>query len=154
LTLGSGHHRVEVAQLTGDELLALPVRLHGIELGRPADVLLDRDGLRAVGLDVICGDDVHRFLPLTTALVSSDGLHILSPLVLLEEDELDFYRSRTFALSSLRGRPVQRRGRDLGKLRDIVVTRDGSLRSIVLDGGQRIPFEDALQLAPPRRTAA
>ncbi len=154
MTSGSGHQGGEVTQLTGDELLALPVRLHGIELGRAADLLLERDGLRAVGLDVKCRDDVHRFLPLTTASISQDGLHILSPLVLLEEDELDFYRSRTFALSLLRGRPVQHRGRERGKLRDIVVARDGSLRSFVLEGGERVPFDDALQLAPPRRTAA
>ena len=33
-------------ELTGDELLALPVRLHGVQLGRPVDLLLDRDTLR------------------------------------------------------------------------------------------------------------
>ena len=92
-------------ELTGAELLALPVRLHGIQLGRPVDLLLDRDTLRTVGLDVLCGDEVHRFLPLPTASVSDDEIAILSPLVLLEEDELHFYRSKTFALSALRGRP-------------------------------------------------
>ena len=49
-------------EITGDELLALPVRLHGIQLGRPVDLLLDRDAQRIVGLDVLCGDEVHRFL--------------------------------------------------------------------------------------------
>ena len=92
-------------ELTGAELLALPVRLHGIQLGRPVDLLLDRDTLRTVGLDVLCGDEVHRFLPLPTASVSDDEIAILSPLVLLEEDQLHFYRSKTFALSALRGRP-------------------------------------------------
>ena len=61
-------------ELTGAELLALPVRLHGIQLGRPVDLLLDRDTLRTVGLDVLCGDEVHRFLPLPTASVSDDEI--------------------------------------------------------------------------------
>jgi hypothetical protein len=94
-------------ELTGAELLALPVRLHGVQLGRPVDLLLDRNTLRTVGLDVLCGDEVHRFLPLPTASVSDDEIAILSPLVLLEQDQLDFYRSKTFALSTLRGRPVE-----------------------------------------------
>ena len=113
-------------ELTGAELLALPVRLHGVQLGRPVDLLLDRNTLRTVGLDVLCGDEVHRFLPLPTASVSDDEIAILSPLVLLEEDQLHFYRSKTFALSALRGRPVERKGRDLGALGDVVVDRGAS----------------------------
>ena len=50
--------------VAADELLRLPVRLHGIQLGRPVDVLLDAEAWRVVGLDVLCGDEVHRFLPL------------------------------------------------------------------------------------------
>ena len=143
-----------MTEVSGDELLALPVRLHGIELGRPVDVLLDRDGLRAVGLDVLCGDEVHRFLPLPTAAVEAEALTIHSPLVLLEEDELDFYRARAFALGSLRGRPVTRSGKNVGKLRDVVVAPGGDLRAVVLEGGERIPFDDTLELAPLKRTAA
>jgi hypothetical protein len=154
LRLRSGHHGGEVRHFAGDELLALPLRLHGIELGRPVDILLDRDGLRAVGLDVLCRDDVHRFLPLMTASITDEGLDILSPLVLLEEDELDFYRSRTFALRSLRGGAVQRRGREIGSLSDVVVATDGSLLTVILGNGDRISFDDTLHLAPPRRTAA
>ena len=37
-------------ELSGNAILSLPVQLHGIELGRPADVLLDRDGLRVAGI--------------------------------------------------------------------------------------------------------
>jgi PRC-barrel domain len=150
----SGHDGGEVVELSGDELLGLPVRLHGLELGRPVDVLLDRDGLRAVGLDVRCGDDVHRFLPLLTAAIDDEALTIHSPLVLLEDDELHFYRARAFALSSLRGQPVTRRGKDLGKLRDIVLGRSGELLAVVLDGGERVSFDDQLGFVPRRRTAA
>jgi hypothetical protein len=138
---------------TGDELLALPVRLHGIQLGRPVDLLLDRDAQRAVGLDVLCGDEVHRFLPLPTAAVGRGEIRILSPLVLLERRELDFYRSRTLALSRLRGGVVERNGRQLGQLRDVVVADDGRLTAAIVDE-DRIPFDVGLRIAPRRRSAA
>jgi hypothetical protein len=140
-------------ELTGAELLALPVRLHGIQLGRPVDLLLDRDTLRTVGLDVLCGDEVHRFLPLPTASVSDDEIAILSPLVLLEEDELLFYRSKTFALSTLRGRPVQRKSRDLGALGDVVVDAAGGLVAVVV-ADKRIVSDGDLRFAANRRSAA
>ena len=140
-------------ELIGAELLARPVRLHGIQLGRPVDLLLDRDTLRTVGLDVLCGDEVHRFLPLPTASVSDDEIAILSPLVLLEEDELHFYRSKTFALSTLRGRPVERKGRDLGALGDVVVGAVGELVAVVV-AGKRIAWDGELRFAATRRSAA
>lgn len=136
----------------GGELIALPVRLHGIQLGRPVELHLDGDAKRAVGLDVLCGDDVHRFLPLPTAAVQDDEILILSPLVLLEL-ELDFYRSRTVGLSSLRGRPVERKRRLLGLLQDVVVAEDGQLVALIV-GNERIPFDGTLRFAPGRRTAA
>ncbi|MGZ4300701.1 MAG: hypothetical protein ACXVE0_03685 [Gaiellaceae bacterium] len=140
-------------ELSGAELLALPVRLHGIQLGRPVDLLLDRDTLRTVGLDVLCGDEVHRFLPLPTASVSDDEIAILSPLVLLEEDELHFYRSKTFALSTLRGRAVQRKSRDLGALGDVVIDAAGELVAVVV-AGKRIVSDGELRFAANRRSAA
>ena len=138
---------------TGDELLALPVRLHGIQLGRPVDLLLDRDAQRIVGLDVLCGDDVHRFLPLPTAAVGRAEIRILSPLVLLERRELDFYRSRTLALSRLRDRVVERNGRQLGQLQDVVVAGDGRVVAAIVDH-KRIAFDAGLRFAPKRRSAA
>ena len=140
-------------ELTGAELLALPVRLHGVQLGRPVDLLLDRNTLRTVGLDVLCGDEVHRFLPLPTASVSDDEIAILSPLVLLEQDQLDFNRSKTFALSTLRGRPVERKSRNLGALGDVVVDAAGELVAVVV-AGKRIASDGELRFAATRRSAA
>jgi hypothetical protein len=143
--------------LTGDVLLSLPVRLHGIQLGHAVDVLLDRETLRAVGLDVLCGDDVHRFLPLPTAMVSDQEIAILSPLVLFEEDELAFYRSRGFALSSLRGRPVESKRSQLGKLRDVLVANDGTLLAVLVEASgktERVPFADTIRFTPASRNAA
>lgn len=152
----SGHDGGGMKTFTGAELLALPVRLHGIQLGRAAEVLLDRETMRAVGLDVLCGDEVHRFLPLPTALVSDD-IVIRSPLVLLEEDELDFYRSRTLPLSSLRGRGIEYRGRHAGTFADAVIAADGELRSVIVDqNGKRVElrYDGAVGIAPKRRSAA
>ena len=154
MTPRSGHDGGDMAERTGDELLRLRVRLHGIELGRPVDLLLDRDGLRVVGLDVLCGDEVHRFLPLPTAAVGPGELRIHSPLVLLEEDELDFYRTRAFALSSLRGRKMTKRGKDVGTLRDVAFAPTGELLAVLLESGERVPFDESLAFAPLRRTAA
>jgi uncharacterized protein YrrD len=141
-------------ELSGDALLALGVRLHGVKLGRPVDLLLDRDGERVVGIDVLCGDEAHRFLPLPTAVLGGDEIAIHSPLVLLEEDELDFYRTRTFMLSSLRGRAVEREGREVGNLRDIVLRADGRLVAAILDSGRRVPFDGTIRIAPQHRSAA
>jgi len=141
-------------ELSGNEVLARPVRLHGVELGRPVDLLLDRDGMRVVGLDVLCGDEGHRFLPLPTAAIHADALMIHSPLVLLEEDELGFYRSRAFALSALRGRAVTKKGKVVGTLRDVVLAPGGDLLAVLLQGGERIRFDDTLGFAPQRRSAA
>ena len=148
MTTRDGHARGDVKELSGDFILSLPLRLHGIELGRPVDVLLDRASLRVVGLDVLCGDEVHRFLPLPTAAVGDKELTIHSPLVLLEEDELGFYRARSFTLKSLRGK------QSVGDLRDIVFAPNGALLAVLLAGGERIAYDDRLQLTPVRRTAA
>jgi hypothetical protein len=43
-------------ELSGSALLSLPVCLHGVLLGRPAELFLDRDLRRVVGLDVLCGN--------------------------------------------------------------------------------------------------
>jgi hypothetical protein len=142
---------------TGDELLALPVRLHGIQLATPVDVLLDRDGLRAVGLDLLCGDEVHRFLPLATAAIDDEQISVLSALVLLEEDGLDFYRKRTLALRALRGGAVAQRGKDLGRLVDVVIGAAGELRAVVVEQNgrkSRLPYDATLEVAPKRRSAA
>jgi len=49
------------------ELLQLPVRLHGIRLGQPVDLLLDPVEWRALGLVVLCGDEGSRFLVFAAA---------------------------------------------------------------------------------------
>jgi hypothetical protein len=81
---------------SASELLQLPVQLHGIRLGHPVDVLLDQDSERPLGLVVLCGDEVERFLVLETADVREDEIKVGSAFLLLED--VDFYRERTRSL--------------------------------------------------------
>jgi hypothetical protein len=78
------------------ELLQLPVQLHGIKLGQPVDALLERDSERPLGLVVLCGDDVERFLVLETAELREDEIAVGSAFLLLED--VDFYRERSRSL--------------------------------------------------------
>lgn len=72
----------------------------GIELGRVVDVILDEAARRTIGLDVLCRDGGHRFLPFATARIGEEDIEVDSPLMLLETDQLDFYRFRGRALRS------------------------------------------------------
>jgi hypothetical protein len=83
------------------ELLSLPVRLHGIELGRPVDALVDATVDRLVGLEVICGDGARRFLPFAVARVRADEIALESALTLIDERDLEFYRRRSRRLAQL-----------------------------------------------------
>lgn len=64
----------------------------GIELGRVVDVILEADADRPLGLDVLCGDGQHRFLPMPAVSRFGSDLQIESSLTLLEPAELAFYR--------------------------------------------------------------
>ncbi len=141
--------------VSGEGTLLLPVRLHGIQLGRPVDLVVDPPSRRAVGFDVLCGDDVHRFLPIAAAQLGQDEIAVGSSLMLLED--VGFYRKRGESLRGLRGRPVHRGRRLLGILRDLTLARDGELLEIVLDRDGRelrIPFDPSLELHGASASAA
>jgi sporulation protein YlmC with PRC-barrel domain len=88
--------------MRGVELLNKRVVTGGIELGRVVDVILDENTDREIGLDVRCKDGVNRFLPIATADVGEEDVVVETPLVLLEADQLAFYRTRGRALRSSR----------------------------------------------------
>jgi hypothetical protein len=123
--------------MTGDELLQRPVRVRGIHLGRPVDVLLHPEEPQALGLDVLCGDERHRFLPLPAAEVADDHVEAASPLVLLDLREGGFYRRQARSLNELRGTPVGRGW----SLQDVVLDRAGTITGVVLDGDKQVPVE-------------
>ena len=86
--------------LQAGELLRRPVLVRGIRLGRVDDVLFDPDSARVVGFDVLCGDDVHRFLPFPSTVLADGALEVASSLTLLDEETLAFYRARALALTA------------------------------------------------------
>jgi sporulation protein YlmC with PRC-barrel domain len=133
-----------------EELLRLPVRVRGIDVGRVVELLVDQLRLRVLGLDVLCRDEAHRFLPLSAAEISDGKITIRSALTLLAEDQLDFYRKRATSVRALRGTPVQLRGTNVGLLADIVLAHDGTITELVVADGHtssRYPVEDALRIA-------
>ena len=81
------------------EVLALPVRMHGIQLGRPVEALLDHNADRVIGFEVLCGDGARRFLPYAVAQVREDQIAIDSAWLLIDEHELEFYRRRSRSLA-------------------------------------------------------
>ncbi len=80
------------------EVLALPVRMHGIPLGRPADALLDGRTDRVIGFEVRCGDGADRFLPYAVARVREDEIAVDSAWMLVDERDLEFYRRHSRSL--------------------------------------------------------
>ena len=138
-----------------DRLLRLPVRLHGIQQGQPVHLLLDREARRVIGLDVLCGDEVHRFLPLAAAEVDHEQIAVRSALMLLHDVELAFYRTKGLTLRALRGTAVRSRAETVGVLRDLEFGEDGTVTRLLLaDGeGERWVDFDGLRLGDPARAA-
>ena len=135
-----------------DTLLRAPVRLHGIELGRPVDVILDRELRRAFGIEVHCGDHGRRFLPFAVARVDGDEIAISSSLVLLDSSELRFYSDRGATFASVRGATVLRGGRGIGQLTDLGLGPDGAIEEIVVETGSgrtSLPYDDSVSFAVP-----
>jgi sporulation protein YlmC with PRC-barrel domain len=139
--------------MVGDELLGLPVRSRGIELGRPVDLVVDLERGRVLGLEVRCGDGAHRFLPLAAAHHRDGELAIRSALLLLDEPEGSFYRRRARRLRELRGGAVARGRRRLGTLADLVLGDEGAVTELLLEQPRtRLAFSTGLTFTP--RSAA
>jgi hypothetical protein len=129
------------------ELLRLPVRAMGIRLGRPVDFLFDASTLRAVALEVACGDGTVRLLPIAAARVRDDHIALDSPFLLIDHDgERSFYRSRTRPLAALREAEVVRAGRALGRLADVELAADGVVTAAIVDDGARVPLDGDVEL--------
>jgi hypothetical protein len=89
--------------------------MHGIQLGRPVQALVDARADRVLGLELACGDGTHRFLPFSVARVRPGEIEVSSALALIDERELDYYRRNS------------RRVTDVGYA-DPWVDDDGALR--------------------------
>ena len=147
-----------MSPISAEHLLRLPIRLRGIDVGHAVDVILDPQGRRALGLDVLCKDDAHRFLPLTAAKVGEEEITVASALTMLAADELAFYRKRASTVRLLRGTPVLLKGKSVGRLEDVMVSSDGAIAALIVDDGdgpRSYELEDTLRItADPRRVSA
>ena len=86
---------------TAAEVLALPVRLNGIQLGRPLEALLQPHSDRILGFEVLCGDGAQRFLPYAVVRIERGEIALDSALTLIDETDADYYRQRGRRLSEL-----------------------------------------------------
>ena len=102
-----------------EQLLKLPVLVRGVKLGRAVDLIVAPGRGRALGFEVLCGDGAHRFLPFAVATVDQDAIRIDSPLVLLDFDQVGFYREQASSLRELNGRAAK-----------LLVHRDGTLEGL------------------------
>jgi hypothetical protein len=128
---GPGHRRGWMASLhrTG-ALVGRTVMYRDIRLGVVVDALLDAPVRRLVGLDVLCGDGAHRFLPFPACDVRQKRIAVDSALVFLERD-VDFYRVGGRPFSMLQRLPVRLSGLEVGTLLDVVVTSAGDVTRVV-----------------------
>jgi hypothetical protein len=129
---GPGHLRGWMASLhrTG-ALVGRTVMYRDIRLGVVVDALFDALVRRLVGLDVLCGDGAHRFLPFPACDVLEKHIAVDSALVFLERD-VDFYRTGGRPFSRLRRLPLRVSGLEVGPLRDVVVTSAGDVTRVVV----------------------
>jgi sporulation protein YlmC with PRC-barrel domain len=139
-----------MASLPAEQLLRFPVRLDGMDVGRAVDLIIDPVRRRAVGFDVLCRDDVHRFLPLAAAEVDGKEIRLGSAFALLDDAGFEFYRGRTSSLRTLKGTQVARAGKRLGALRDLVLSAEGEIEAFVVRSAEgtrtRVPVEPAISL--------
>jgi hypothetical protein len=139
------------------ELLRAPVRVRGIQLGHPVDVILDAERRRAIGLEVQCGDNSRRFLPLSVVRYEDGELQIESPLVLLDERELEFYTKRGATYRSLLRADVAVRGARVGALEDMLLGEGGAIAALVVaaaSGSSRIDYRSDVVLRAARAVGA
>jgi hypothetical protein len=144
-----------MGSVSASAALHLPVRLRGIELGRPVDLLLETGRWQAIGFVVRCGDESQRFLPLLASQTTGEEIRVGSALMLLED--VGFYRARGTSYRSLLGGEVQRGGRSAGRLRDLVLA-GGEVTELELDRGGatgvvRVPASGSV-VVPSRASAA
>jgi hypothetical protein len=129
-----------MGSLSAAGLVGAPVRLHGILLGRPIDLLLDAVGRRVLGFVVESGDEAPRFLPFAASQPAGDAIAVGSALMLL--DDVGFYRTRGASFRSLLGTEIERGGLPAGTLVDMWIAATGDVAELEVEADglrHRIP---------------
>lgn len=126
-----------MGSLSAADLIGTPIRLHGILLGRPVDLLLDSACRRVLGFVVESGDEAPRFLPFAASQPSERLIAVASALMLL--DDVTFYRTRGTSFRSLLGTRIEHGGVPAGTLADMRVAMTGDVveLDVELDGTRR-----------------
>jgi hypothetical protein len=138
-----------MATLSAAAALQLPVRLHGIQLGRPTDPLLDTADWHVLGFVVRCGDESTRFLPYAACQPGDDEIAVASALMLLED--VAFYEKRGVSFRALLDGDVV----GGGVLRDVVLGVAGMIGELEIDqDGQRVRVPSAGAVVVPTRASA
>jgi hypothetical protein len=120
-----------MGSLSAAGLVGNPVRMHGILLGRPIDLLLDAAGHRVLGFVVESGDEAPRFLPFAASQPAEDVIAVASALMLL--DDVGFYRQRGASFRSLLGTAIERGGLPAGTLVDMWVAPTGDVAELEVE---------------------
>ncbi|HEY8030112.1 MAG TPA: PRC-barrel domain-containing protein [Gaiellaceae bacterium] len=143
-----------MGSLSASDLVGIPVRLRGILLGRPSDLLLDASARRVVGFVVESGDEVPRFLPFAASQPGEDAIAVASALMLL--DDVAFYRKHGVSFRSLLGTGIERENASVGTLIDMHLNLAGDVLELEVDHDgtrSRIVASDA-RFTPSAATAA
>jgi hypothetical protein len=143
-----------MGSLSAADLVGIPVRLHGILLGRPIDLLLDGSARRVLGFVVESGDEAPRFLPFAACQPGDDAIAVASALMLL--DDVAFYRKHGVSFRALLGTEVARENAPVGTLVDMHLDHAGDVVELEVEseGLQlRVAAADA-SFAPSAATAA
>lgn len=106
-------------------MVGRPVRLQGILLGRPSDVVLDAHGRRVLGFVVHSGDDSPRFLPYAASQPGEEEIAVASALMLL--DDVAFYRKHGVSFVALLGTAIEKESIPVGTLVDMHVDHSGEV---------------------------
>jgi hypothetical protein len=139
-----------MGSLSAAACLRLPVRLHGIQLGHPTDLLLDVESWHVIGFVVHCGDESVRFLPWAASQPSAAEIAVGSALMLLED--VAFYEKRSASFRSLIGGELPAGG----VLRDVLIGDGGAVSELEIerDGARRRVPPAGARVVPKRATAA
>ena len=114
------------------ELLNRPVRIRGIDVAEPVDVLLDPELRCVLGLEVHCRDGVNRFLPWLAGQLEPEQLSVELPVTLLDGPQLEYYREHSLALNAVRRLPVAGLDGSAARVEDVIVDSSGLVRGLVV----------------------
>lgn len=143
-----------MGSLSAAELIGAPIRLHGILLGRPVDIVLDSTCRRVLGFVVESGDEAPRFLPFAASQPADGVIAVGSALMLL--DDVTFYRTRGTSFRSLLGTQIERGGVPVGTLADVRIGHGAKVveLEVELDGVRNRVQAAGSSFAAPAATAA